>query len=443
MKVLQALGVAVATLAPLATSLITFTGGSGISYSIGVPPGSTISQSATGGLYFSITAPTSYQWVGFGIGSQMANAQIFVMYANAAGNNVTLSGRNGGRGHVAPSTDSTLQAGLTLLAGSGIVGGNMVAYVHCTTCKLASAATSTSSPFIAAWMAGSSLSSNSVSQSINQHGDSDYKQVTGDLTKAAMSTDSNPFVASTTSGSGSSSTGTASSPSSTTTSGSGKGSHGGDSSESESGSNGSSGSSGSSGASESKHVSAATIHKYDEAHGIIMGITACILFPSGAILVRLVGMPWVHAAIQLLSFVGMIAGLGLGVKLAQYRELLFNNTHTILGVVVVALLLLQPFLGIAHHHLYKKHSSRTAVSHVHIWYGRSLMLLAVINGGLGIKLAANTISGRTAWIVVSAVMGTLYIGAILFKRKSKSGVSRFGSREKIVRNGQADSTEAM
>ncbi|KAH6664281.1 integral membrane protein-like protein [Halenospora varia] len=433
MKVLQALGVAVATLAPLATSLVTFTGGSGISYSIGVPPGSTISQSVTGGLYFSITAPTSYQWVGFGIGSQMANAQIFVMYANAAGNNVTLSGRNGGRGRVPPTTDSTLQSGLTLLTGSGIVGGNMVAYVHCTTCKLASAATSTSSPFIAAWMAGSSLSSNSVSQAINQHGDSDYKQVTGDLTKAAMSTDSNPFVASTTSGSGSSSTGTTSSPSSTSTSGS----HGGDSSESESGS------SGSSGASESKHVSAATIHKYDAAHGIVMGIAACILFPSGAILVRLVGMPWLHAAIQLLSFAGMIAGLGLGVKLAQYRELLFNNSHTIFGVVIVALLLLQPFIGLAHHHLYKKHSSRTGVSHAHIWYGRILMLLAVINGGLGIKLAANTTSGRTAWIVVSAIMGTLYIGAILFKRKSNVGVSRFGSKEKIVRNGQVDSTEAM
>lgn len=61
----------------------------------------------------------------------MANAQIFVMYANAAGNNVTLSGRNGGRGRVPPTTDSTLQSGLTLLTGSGIVGGNMVAYVHC------------------------------------------------------------------------------------------------------------------------------------------------------------------------------------------------------------------------------------------------------------------------------------------------------------------------
>lgn len=71
------------------------------------------------------------------------------------------------------------------------------------------------------------------------------------------------------------------------------------------------------------------------------------------------------------------------------------------------------------------------------------MLLAVINGGLGIKLAANTTSGRTAWIVVSAIMGTLYIGAILFKRKSNVGVSRFGSKEKIVRNGQVDSTEAM
>lgn len=60
----------------------------------------------------------------------MAHATIFVMYANGAGN-VTMSGRAGGGGHVQPTLDSNLMAGVTLLAGSGIVGSNMVANVHC------------------------------------------------------------------------------------------------------------------------------------------------------------------------------------------------------------------------------------------------------------------------------------------------------------------------
>ena len=60
----------------------------------------------------------------------MAGASIFVMYADGTGN-VTISARDGGQGHVEPQQDSSLQSGVTLLAGSGIVNGKMVANVHC------------------------------------------------------------------------------------------------------------------------------------------------------------------------------------------------------------------------------------------------------------------------------------------------------------------------
>jgi hypothetical protein len=61
----------------------------------------------------------------------MQGASIFVMYANGLGN-VTISARDGGQGHVEPTQDSSLQSGVTLLAGSGIVDGRMIANVHCT-----------------------------------------------------------------------------------------------------------------------------------------------------------------------------------------------------------------------------------------------------------------------------------------------------------------------
>ena len=60
----------------------------------------------------------------------MMHATIFVMYADGK-DNVTLSGRAGGPGHVMPTLDSDLMTGVTLLAGSGIVDGKMVANVHC------------------------------------------------------------------------------------------------------------------------------------------------------------------------------------------------------------------------------------------------------------------------------------------------------------------------
>jgi Cytochrome domain of cellobiose dehydrogenase len=109
-------------------SLATFSPGP--SYSIGIPSSSTISQSSAGGIYFQLSAPTSYQWVGLGIGEQMQGATIFVMYANGLGN-VTISARDGDQGHVEPAPDSSLQSGVTLLAGSGVVNGRLIANVHC------------------------------------------------------------------------------------------------------------------------------------------------------------------------------------------------------------------------------------------------------------------------------------------------------------------------
>lgn len=60
----------------------------------------------------------------------MQGATIFVMYTDGTGN-VTISARDGNQGHVEPVPDSDLQSGVTLLVGSGVVDGNMVANVHC------------------------------------------------------------------------------------------------------------------------------------------------------------------------------------------------------------------------------------------------------------------------------------------------------------------------
>jgi hypothetical protein len=61
----------------------------------------------------------------------MKNANIFIVYANAAGTNVTLSPRLG-VGDKAPTSEST--ADVTLIGGSGISNGVMVANVKCNAC---------------------------------------------------------------------------------------------------------------------------------------------------------------------------------------------------------------------------------------------------------------------------------------------------------------------
>jgi hypothetical protein len=61
----------------------------------------------------------------------MEGAHVFIMYSNGNGN-VTLSARDAGPGHIEPSPNATLQAGVELLAGSGDDGTTMTANVRCT-----------------------------------------------------------------------------------------------------------------------------------------------------------------------------------------------------------------------------------------------------------------------------------------------------------------------
>lgn len=95
---------------------------SGVCYSVNVPGGS------NGDLYLQIQGPSTQQWIGLGQGGQMAGANIFMVYADASGTNVTVSPRKG-VGNVMPQYPSGTQ--ISLLAGSGIANGTMTANVKC------------------------------------------------------------------------------------------------------------------------------------------------------------------------------------------------------------------------------------------------------------------------------------------------------------------------
>lgn len=77
---------------------------------------------------------------------------------------------------------------------------------------------------------------------------------------------------------------------------------------------------------------------------------------------------------------------------------------------------IQPILGFVHHKQYVKHQKRSVVSHVHIWYGRILMILGIINGGLGLQLASGRKSFIIAYSVVAAIVSLLYVAGTLIRR---------------------------
>ncbi|KAL2023248.1 hypothetical protein VTK56DRAFT_3371 [Thermocarpiscus australiensis] len=348
----------------------------GVCYSIAVPTSS--ADAGSGNIYFQIEAPTSFQWVALGTGSVMAGSNIFLMYQDGNGN-LTLSPRLGPMYSMPELDTSSTAARLTLLAGSGVSvdGATMTANVACSNCQAwnggAMSLTSTSAAWIAAWRKGPSLATTDRAASIDQH--DDHAQFSVDLTRATISSDSNPFTSNRNTGGGSGGGG----------SGSGSGS----------------GSSPGGGIIQRPDPSKSGILA---AHGIIMAIVMAVLYPLGSVLMPLVGKWWLHGAWQAIAFCLMWAGFGLGVQTAQDLDLLFRERHTIFGTVVVCLLAIQPALGFAHHRHYLKMKSRGVVSYVHIWWGRIMMVLGVINGGFGLQLAGERDSLVIAYSVVAGVI---------------------------------------
>ena len=72
-------------------------------------------------------------------------------------------------------------------------------------------------------------------------------------------------------------------------------------------------------------------------------------------------------------------------------------------------MVIQPVLGFLHHSHYKKYTARGAVSYVHIWYGRILIALGIINGGLGLQLAHAPTAFTAVYIVLTIIVTIFYL----------------------------------
>lgn len=61
-----------------------------------------------------------------------------------------------------------------------------------------------------------------------------------------------------------------------------------------------------------------------------------------------------------------------------------KEAHPIIGIVVFAMMLLQPLSGWLHQRSFVRIGARSVSSYSHIWVGRVAIILGMINGGLGI-----------------------------------------------------------
>ncbi|KAL6707520.1 hypothetical protein ACN47E_004090 [Coniothyrium glycines] len=175
------------------------------------------------------------------------------------------------------------------------------------------------------------------------------------------------------------------------------------------------------------------------AHAVLASLAFVLFFPVGAILIRLGkfrGVWLIHGLFQVFAYLVYVAAFGIGIWMVNETPgNLLDRYHPIIGIIVFVLLFFQPILGFIHHLKFKKHSRRTVWSHGHLWLGRIVITLGMINGGLGLLLAseAPAFTGFApsnghiiAYSIVAGVMWLLWVAAAIIgeRRRAKAVVSQ-------------------
>lgn len=201
-------------------------------------------------------------------------------------------------------------------------------------------------------------------------------------------------------------------------------------------------------------------------HAVFGTLAWAFFAPLGAIFLRLniptVSLLKFHVITQIFVYAMTVVATGLGIWLAigasKYGSV-WTDGHVIIGLIVFSIASIQPWLGWIHHIVFKRRlikykkgipttkPGRTTVARAHLWLGRILILLGVINGGLGIRLAAGTPfqtasttrKAEIAYGILAGLMFLLFAGvSILFEHRRAARIrsKRTGQQSLAPDNGQ-------
>ena len=136
-------------------------------------------------------------------------------------------------------------------------------------------------------------------------------------------------------------------------------------------------------------------------HAICLGGAFVFVFPLGIVILRWFASVRFHWMLQVFAVAASTFGLAVAIVLSimdpEYKGL--DEGHQIIGIVVVVALFLQAALGYVHHANYKKYEGRTWASHAHLWTGRVVIVVGMLNAVLGFVLAGNTLAAAAVGVV--------------------------------------------
>ncbi|EXJ53460.1 uncharacterized protein A1O5_13328 [Cladophialophora psammophila CBS 110553] len=145
------------------------------------------------------------------------------------------------------------------------------------------------------------------------------------------------------------------------------------------------------------------------AHAALGAGAFLLCFPLGGIIVKVWPhrrIVWIHAAIQGSALAVFVASTGLGIWMGLKINAL-GHYHCVIGLVILGLLVLQPLMKL--HWFHKKVPKVVHFVHIHLWLGRALILLGIVDGGLGFQLADTFKAPKWAngWKIAYGVCGAL------------------------------------
>ncbi|TQV94646.1 integral membrane protein [Cordyceps javanica] len=145
-------------------------------------------------------------------------------------------------------------------------------------------------------------------------------------------------------------------------------------------------------------------------HGTLMAGAFLFLIPGGVVAMRS-GSPKsfkYHWIIQMTAATMIIGGMGVSISLQKS----INTTHQIVGLIVVAVLCAQAYMGYKHHVDFVEIHRRTWISYSHIWTGRAAMIAASGNLLLGMTMRGYPrviLSVTAAFIVLELTSLSLFV----------------------------------
>ncbi|KAL3465901.1 hypothetical protein BJX64DRAFT_285180 [Aspergillus heterothallicus] len=356
---------------------------SDIRFDITVPQ---LENSAPSSIYFRIQAPDSIEWIALAQGTQMADANMFLVYASASNpHNITISPRRA-IGHVPPLYNHDTHISILPGSHSGIDNGSITAAIECHSCLEGYGGSmnpsSTSTHWVWAFRErqgsgnGESLRSDDVTARIHFH--SSFGRVIVDLSHARTGHSSSPSDG----GGGYQNPFTdpdfrAVRPADGTTS------------------------------SGDSHSSLVT------AHAVLMSLAFLVFFPLFALTVPL-GHPLlkVHAPLQISTILITLIGASLGLYLwLSWGTPPTAAPHPILGLALISLLtFILPTLGYLQHLHFVRVGRKGLYAYVHRWLARVVIVTGVGNGVLGL-LWAGAERRLVGWyVVLAAVVLFVYVG---------------------------------